>query len=348
MLRDPRLRVPLSTLSRGRRVAPRICAALVWSFVLACAAPSQTFPHAGVEGHVFAGNENSPVRGATVTLEDSRGATRKTAFTDSQGTFGFADIPPGAYTIRVSHADFEVKTLRFDFFGESDVSLNIGLAPKGSGLASASPATIPLWALQIPPKANREYAAGLKTFREGKLKESVPHFLAAVELYPRFATAYAALGASYQGLGDAEAAANAFRTGLDIDGNQPAACLGLGSILRTKKKYAEAELPLLRAAALMPGDWRVWYELGELYFEAGQLPRAEETLGRARQLHQDFPRVFLLLINALALQEKHPETLAAMDDYLKHFPGHTFAAQVRQKREKLREYVRLAASSVPK
>jgi outer membrane protein assembly factor BamD (BamD/ComL family) len=47
--------------------------------------------------------------------------------------------------------------------------------------------------------------------------------------------------------------------------------------------------------------------------------------------------MYLLLINALAGQEKYTETLAAMENFLKLFPDDRFAPQVAQKRDLLRE-----------
>ncbi len=66
-------------------------------------------------------------------------------------------------------------------------------------------------------------------------------------------------------------------------------------------------------------NWRVHYQLGEIYWRMGDWAKAEENLRRAVELHGKFPRIHLLLINALAGQEKYAELLAAMETFLKLF-----------------------------
>ncbi len=68
----------------------------------------------------------------------------------------------------------------------------------------------------------------------------------------------------------------------------------------------------------------------------GDWAKAEENLRRAVELHGKFPRIHLLLINALAGQEKYAELLAAMETFLKLFPDDRFAPQVVRKRDLLR------------
>jgi uncharacterized protein HemY len=83
-------------------------------------------------------------------------------------------------------------------------------------------------------------------------------------------------------------------------------------------------------------DWRVHFELGQLYWCKNDWAKAEESLRQARTQHENYPRTHLLLINSLALQEKYPATLAAMESYLHLFPQDDFAEQVRQKRDLLK------------
>jgi Flp pilus assembly protein TadD len=125
--------------------------------------------------------------------------------------------------------------------------------------------------------------------------------------------------------------------------------LGLGTLYTLEQRFAEAEKQLLCARLLVPNDWRVHFELGELYWRAGDLAKAEVSLQRAIELDGKLPRAHLLMINVLAGQEKHTETLTAMETFLRTFPRDRFAQQVGEKRDLLRaELTRRSASKEAK
>jgi protein O-GlcNAc transferase len=171
------------------------------------------------------------------------------------------------------------------------------------------------------------------------------HLRKAVEIYPEFAAAYGALGSLYLLQKEDDLAAEAFERALSIDENLPDACFGLGSLYSVQKRYGEAEKLLVRAEMLSPEDWRIQSALGENYLRAGQNGKAEQSLRRAQELHPEAPRLHALLINALVIQEKYNESLTEMDEYLRLFPHDRLAAQVRQKRDALREHLRVTTAT---
>lgn len=292
-----------------------------------------------LEGRVVAGSERSPVQGATVTIENREGMPARTVITNSTGIFVFAGIPQGLYVIRASHADFEPGSLQVEYYGDAEVSLELVLTPRSVRSAAIGSPTVPAWALRIPSGARKEYEKGLTEFREGRSQAAVPRFQAAVRLYPAYAAAYSGLGAAHQALGKETAAEEAFTKALEIDEDQLPACLGLGVIHRKKQKHPEAEKLLLHARQLRPEDWRIHAELGELYLAAANPEKAQQSLEQALKIDSSQARIHLLFINALALQEKYPQALSAMDEYLRRFPKDSFAAQVREKRRALREFL---------
>lgn len=293
-----------------------------------------------LEGRVVAGSGRSPVQGATVTIENREGIPARTIVTNSTGIFSFTGIPQGQYVIRASHPDFEPGDLQVEYYGDTDMSLELRLTPKAGQTAVMGSATVPAWALGIPSGARKEYEKGLADFGGGKHRSAISHLQAAVRLYPDYAAAYSAMGAAHQALGDERAASEAFTKALEIDDDQLPACLGLGTIRRKNKHYTEAEKLLLHARALKPDDWRIHSELGELYLAADNPEKAQPPLEEGLMIDPSHPRVHLLLINALALQEKYAEALKAMDEYLRRFPEDSFAAQVRTKRRALQEFLR--------
>ncbi len=288
-----------------------------------------------IEGRVVAENEGANLPGVHVTLTEFRGSIRGSYDTRSGGAFAFSNLPPGRYTLTFSHPDFAEQKQIVDIVFVSHQGMVVTLFRNNRG-PSASGHRVPVWALQIPPKAQKEFNKGLEALERGNPKVSIVHLESAVRLYPRFAAAYGAMGAAYASAGDANAAATAFEKALEIDENLSAACLGLGTLYAAEQRYTEAEKYLLRARVHKPEDWHVHYQLGEVYWRTGDWAKAEESLSRAIALHGQLARMHLLLINVLAGQEKYPDILNAMENFLRLFPHDRFAAQVIQKRDLLR------------
>lgn len=73
------------------------------------------------------------------------------------------------------------------------------------------------------------------------------------------------------------------RRGALVHGNGRA-CYMLGETLRELARYEEALLPLERSADLLPDDFRVLLALGWCYKRTGQLGKAIEALERATEI----------------------------------------------------------------
>jgi tetratricopeptide (TPR) repeat protein len=201
------------------------------------------------------------------------------------------------------------------------LGVSIALKPKQAGstvgpAGAPAAATVPVWALHIPPEAKKEYERGMEQLKAGRAEKSLKHLAAAARLYPEYAGAYSAMGTVSLKLGRQAQAMAAYQKALEIDLNLAEAAFGLGALLAAQQRYDEAERHLLRARLLSAQNWRVHFELGQLYWRQGEWEESEGSLRRAYNLHQDYPRLHLLLINVLALQEKYPQTLAAMNTFL--------------------------------
>lgn len=291
-----------------------------------------------VEGRVISPN-NEPIRGVTLVLVDFRGASRRTAMTDDSGAFVFADLRPGTYEIQTSMPGFQPRSVRLDHDGERDNSLRIVLEPRVAASETAGAPLTAVWALRIPAAAQEEYNRGIEQLKQKQPKQAHVHFAKATALYPDYATAHAALGSLALGEKDAKAAHSAFARAIELDGNLLDAQLGMASIAIDAKRFEDARTYLLKSRALKPDDWRILHQLGETEWQLGLDAEAELSLRRAVELNADSPRTLLLLINVLALQEKLPEALAAMEEFLRLFPKNSFAPQVREKHDKLKKQI---------
>jgi len=265
-----------------------------------------------------------------------KGASRASYVTNTRGVFVFNNLPAGQYTLTVSHPDYNEQSQQVELYYGGQRDLQIVMFRRREGSNAPPGPTVGAWALQIPDRAQKEYSQGLEDGHKGQHQLSIAHFRAAIRLYPRFAAAYGALGSAQLILGDQQAATAAFEKALEIDENLPGPCLGLATLYAQERRYADAEKQLLRARMLKPDEWRVHYQLGEVYWLMGDWAKAEDSLRRGSELHPDLPRLHLLLINVLALQEKYPDALTEMERFLKMFPQDSFVPQVRQKRDLLK------------
>jgi len=331
-------------MSRLARVVCPFASAVVGFLLYAPAVFAQQLPgtvgvRSMIEGRVIT-QSNDPLRGVTVVLVDFNGADRRTAFTDDSGAFVFASLRPGTYQIQTSLAGFEPQSVRVDHDGERDFSVRIVMRPRTErGEAIAPPALTAVWALRIPAAAREAYERGVSEMQQKRASNAQEQFRKAVEFYPEYASAHAALGSLALAEKDARAAREAFTRALEIDENLVDAQLGLASLAIEKRLFADAREHLLKARGLRPDDWRILHQLGETEWQLQLYEAAEPSLRRAVELNPKSERTLLLLINVLALQEKWPQTLAAMDEFLTRFADSFFAPQVRQKREALKKQI---------
>lgn len=301
-----------------------------------------------IEGVTISALDNAPIAGVRLELLVMGGAIRATAFSDKEGRFVFTGLRQSrTYQISARHPDYQEKVERVEIYSTSDYSLRLVLSPRSELGVSAGPETMPVWALQIPADARKEYGRGLEALRKGKAKQAIPLLQAAITLYPDYAGAYGLLGRALLMEADQDAASRAFQKALEIDPKLPEVAYYLGFISSAQGRDEEGLQFLLQAKSLRPEDWRVNFELGQVYLRMGEWAVAEQCLRQAASEPRDSPRLYLLIINALARQEKLPEALAAMNDYLERFPKDKFADQVRGKRELLEAELRKTAAAPP-
>jgi Flp pilus assembly protein TadD len=143
----------------------------------------------------------------------------------------------------------------------------------------------------VPRKPMREFQQGLKALDKKDYRSAEEHLLAATELYPKFASAFNALGLAYQMDPDKQdrktginaAAKNAFQQAVILNPTNDYALANLGNALLKENAWAEAEQVLRRAAAIRDGETITYANL--MFAEAAQ-SHFSEVLITAR----GFPR----------------------------------------------------------
>src|SRR5438876_11763111 len=78
-------------------------------FLIAAALPAQTFR--GTASGVVTDASGASLAGAAIKLENPSTGLSRTAASNSQGEYLFADLPVGLYTITVTQSGFETRKL---------------------------------------------------------------------------------------------------------------------------------------------------------------------------------------------------------------------------------------------
>lgn len=111
-----------------------------------------SLPAGSLKGAVLDAKTRQPVAGATVALKGPEG-TAATLTAGLDGTFARAELPLGAYALRVSAPGFEVSELRAEIKGGGDRPLLVALTPlpgvlsgrvTGPGASSGQPVVVRL------------------------------------------------------------------------------------------------------------------------------------------------------------------------------------------------------------
>jgi tetratricopeptide (TPR) repeat protein len=147
-----------------------------------------------------------------------------------------------------------------------------------------------------PSSAEAQYRLGVLLFRRKLHAEAVPHLEKAVERRPTHALALDYLALTYEALGQAERADEAYQKALRVNREGPFFDAFLhynyGRFLLKERRLAESRSHLDRAVALLPYSRGVHYERGKLSLAEGDYESAREEGEQALSLRD--PEGFVL------------------------------------------------------
>ena len=153
---------------------------------------------------------------------------------------------------------------------------------------------------QNPSSAQVRFYCGRLYYRTGNYADALEQLLACLKLQPAFPEALENVGLAYEAVGDTTTAIAQYRKAINLQtaGKTPASeipyvCLGA---LLGKQNGDEEALPLLRqAVAKNPNSAWANFELGCVFFKAGNYALAEQHLKRSAQLDMKFSRPHFFL-----------------------------------------------------
>ena len=136
-------------------------------------------------------------------------------------------------------------------------------------------------------RIGRAYRASARdTHRPGDLDHAMEEFQAELKIDPGNANALYEIGELHRIAGEAETARTFFAAALRIYPDFPEAELGLGTVLATLQRPAEALPYLISASRHDPDDEATWYRLSQVQRSLGHMTEAKDALAHFQTLHE--------------------------------------------------------------
>jgi tetratricopeptide (TPR) repeat protein len=268
---------------------------------------------------------------------------------DSSGSFTFASLAPGNYTVVVNAGeDYEIAregvTIDSDLtLPRAGVSLNSGtrrytvmitLQPKSANHAKASVVNAAL--AEVPENARTLYEKGLEFAKAGDSLKAIDNLKTAISLYPKFPLALNELGVQYLKLGQASNAVEPLKSAAKLSPSAFTPKLNLGVALLETQQFAEAETQLreaLKINSAPTGHMYLGLTLAHLHYDA----EAEKEFKTAIDLSGNQLGLAHYYLGGLYWQRRDYHRAAdELETYLRLTPNAQDAEKVRRTIKELR------------
>lgn len=140
-----------------------------------------------------------------------------------------------------------------------------------------------------PDDLEARYHLGRVRYQQNQFDLAIEAFQTVIQRDPANVKAEDNLGLSLEGKNQMEAAIAAYKKAIELDRSAPSHTeqpyLNLGSLLAKSNRFDEAIPLLVRASQIAPAEFKVHYELGKAYFDAGQFAAARQQAEQAVKLN---------------------------------------------------------------
>jgi tetratricopeptide (TPR) repeat protein len=297
-----------------------------------------------ISGYIREDGSGHVIKSARIELQNSFGSPIANAYSDGNGAYEFDDLGGGDFYILAQHEGYEPSRqfVRPDGSGHVYIDVYLRISSGESGHKSVNP--VSEHELSVPSKARESFEKGVQlVIEKSDYRGAVAQFTRAIEQYPSYYEAYAAMGLAQNKIGDAAAAEAALRKSIDLSAEKyPQAMMDLASMFNGQKRFSDAEPLLRKVIALDASSWRGQFELASALSGQQRFKEAVTPASAARDLKPDNPQIYLLLYNLHIHTDDFPGALRDADGYLKLTPDGAMADRVRKMRVQLQKAVQSA------
>lgn len=292
-----------------------------------------------IAGRIIAGH-GLPGR-LQVQLAADADVLAEETYTDSNGNYGFTNLPSGRYSIIIQAEGFRPvhQVVVLDLTITTRLQADIVLEPvdpeSKSPRQTISVNPNELNAKSKPasfnPKAVREFDKGNKLQKEENLREAVAHYQKALSIAPDFYPALANVGAVYLRQKDTARAEDAFRRALELNPEDGESYINLGHALYEEGKYQPAIERLEEGLKRSPRSAVGHFLAGSAWLKVGQLDKAERDLKIAYSLDPPgMARARLQLANVYLRRNDRAAAGAELEGYLQANPSDPQASAIKK------------------
>jgi len=213
-------------------------------------------------------------------------------------------------------------------------------------LASVEGTSISATSANASPRARKEFEKGRELEKKEKWDAALDRYRQAVELYPKYATAWLEMGRVQIKQGNLTAARNSFQMALAADPKFVAPYEELSQLAAKDKQWQHVITLTGELLKLDPISFpQYWYLNSAASFYLQQLDAAEKSALRGLEVDSQHkvPRLEYLLGVILAQKRDYPDALERIQNYLRLAP-HAADADVARKQVQELEKLSTAAS----
>lgn len=312
--------------------------------------PSGTGGRHSIQGRIYFPSGRRTDARLKIRLENFN-AGALTVLSDSNGSFVFKGLEPGAYTVVVDAGEaYEParEPVYIDTDGTSSrrgvtlppisrlYTVQINLRPRREVMQKAAVISAVLAA--VPDPARELYRKAIDSQQAGDTAKAIEQLKGAIAIYPDFPLALNELGIQYLKLGQAEKASEVLKVAVRLEPQDFQPLLNYGIALLNQKKFAESEEQLraaLKRNALVP---TAHMYLGIALAIQRKLDEGQSELEIAvKSTSTEVSLAHRYLAGIFLERREYKRAAQALEDYLKLVPKAPDAETLRQKAKELRQ-----------
>jgi Flp pilus assembly protein TadD len=271
----------------------------------------------------------------------AHGMVVNVTYCDSEGRFGFNDLPANAYEVDIDTEEYQPvrQGVVVNPTNIQTYMVHVVLRPKSGEKSRGVPdetasgnrdiIDVTELANKFPAAVIKEFEAGKKAEQHGEMNAAVVHYQAAIQLAPDFYPAHNSLGVRHLQKGDFKSAEKEFRRVLELSANSAQAYINLGNVLYLTLRNEEAKQALEAGLQVFPSSAMGHYLEGSVLARLGDSKAAEEQLKTARELDPKMPQVPIALATLYLQTGREHEAAAMFELFLKQFPKDPMVPKVR-------------------
>jgi Flp pilus assembly protein TadD len=296
-----------------------------------------------IKGRIFLPNGHALETSILIELRSTNHPTL-TVYTDTNGSFSFAALEPGSYTVVVNAGDAFQIALEYFLIDKEVQGRTVRIAPvpktlnavihlraKANSEVLVNEVVNAKWA-NVPKSAIQHFRRGLELVRENNDRAAEVEFRKALEFSPSFAPAHTELGKIAQRAGNLKASIESWKSAVRYDPADFDAHLNLGIAYLNLKNYADAEAELVSAAFLNQAAVTPHYYLGIVFVMKNDLDIARKAFETARDLKggKTLPAIHKYLGRIYMAKHMDKDAVRELETYLDLSPAAQDAAKVRR------------------